>query len=376
MKKTVLHLLKRYRSDAPLINSMVPVNSTTLRTVACYLSGTPDGKNGMEQRAEKTHYFQLPGPSLYWYNFSTVRKVAKLIDDEQVDLIVCQFRRVMPISALAARFSRRKPKVVGVMHGLVGGRVTPGKKVLNYFTYRQMEKLVSVSQCGVADILKENIALPRDKVVAIQNGIVCEPFTGPAERSRSEVFGPDFAGSFVFSMVGRLAPKKNHFRVIKAFSNLAGEHSHVRLVIAGSGPEQQRLEQLVQACGLGGKVHFLGQRKDVPDILKHSDVFLFPSIHEGLPLALMEAMVAGCPVLTSRAGGLQEIVTSEEVGLLVDPVSEKDIESGMRTLISMSPDERRQLGAAARQHILTHFTDRRMAEEYDNLYREVLGVNG
>lgn len=373
MKKTVLQLLKRYRGNAPLINSMAPEKNSGLRSLACYLSGQPDGKNGMEDRTEEVFYLDLPKSRLYWHSLSTVKKVAELIDREEVDLVVCQFRRVMPIGALAAKLSRRKPKVIGVVHGLVGGRVTPGKKLLNYFTYGAMEKVVSVSECGAEDILRANVDLPREKVIAIQNGINTERFTGPADRGRNETFGENLSAGFIFSMVGRLAPKKNHYRVIRALSRLAGDHENVRLAIAGTGPEQAKLQQLVSDCGLTDKVSFLGQRGDVPDILKNSDAFLFPSIHEGLPLALMEAMVTGLPVLTSKAGGLVEVVSDESLGLLVDPLSEEQIEAGMRELLEMPEDQRRTLGHAGREHILNHFTDRRMAAEYEDLYRQLIG---
>src|SRR5690606_25316099 len=128
----------------------------------------------------------------------------------------------------------------------------------------------------------------------------------------------------------------------------------------------------VTESGLTDKVCFLGQRDDVPDILKNSDAFLFPSIHEGLPLALMEGMVAGLPVLTSNAGGLVEVVSDESLGVLVDPTSEKEIETGMRKLIEMSEEARQKLGYAGREHILSHFTDRRMGAEYEDLYRQIV----
>lgn len=372
MVQTVLQIHKNYRADYPLLNNMVKPENTEFRTIFCYLSGAPDGNNGMEKVAADTIYLQLPSKEIRWAHLPTCRKIAAIIDEYAVDLVVGQFRRSIPIGVFAGLLSTRKPKSIGVLHGLVGGRVTLSKKVLNYITYSFATKVVSVSEFGVHDIIKHNVGLSREKVTFIQNGIDYEPFAGPATCSREEVFGPGLEDCFVFSMVGRLAVKKNHHRAITAFSELAEQFGNIRLLIYGDGPERGRLEELIEKSKLQDKVFLKGHSSQVPEVLKHSDAFLFPSLHEGLPLALMEAMVSGCPVITSQVGGMKEVVCDEQLGFLVDPTSVDSIANAMRKALSNDPATNRTVAENAKQRIINHFSAARMADDYEALYRSVL----
>lgn len=375
MLNNVLQLMKIYKGNSPLINSMVKADSADFRTIACYLTGTNDGNNGMDAVADKTLYCQLHRRKVFWTNYSTVRKVARIIDDYQIDIVVCQFRRAMGIGVAAALLSKRRPKVIGVMHGIVGGRVSFSRRFANFLIYRRLSRLVSVSIEGISDILKMNLWLSPDKVVAIQNGIICDPYLSPPNKSRVELFGETLANGFLFAMVGRLAPKKNHERVIRALAELKDNFPNTHLIIVGEGPERIRLENVIERLNVSDNVHFLGFRADIPDIVKNVDVFMLPSIHEGLPLALMEAMAAGRPVITSDVGGMKEVVNSEDVGLLVDPHSQVSIARAMHSLLSAESATREIFGRKARDRVLQQFTHERMANDYENLYREVLASN-
>lgn len=372
MVKTILQIHKNYSSNYPLLNNMVKPENSEFRTIFCYLSGVPDGNNGMEKVAADTIYLQLPSKEIVWTHLSTCRKIAKIIDEYSVDLVVGQFRRSIPIGVLSGLLSARKPKVIGVLHGLVGGRVTLRKKLLNFITYRLAARIVSVAESGVDDILKHNLALPRDKVTFIQNGIDYEPFVGLSTCSRGEALGPGLEGCFVFSMVGRLAAKKNHYRAIKAFAELSRRSDKVRLLIYGDGPERGRLEELIKEHQLQEKVFLKGHTSQVPEVLKHSDAFLFPSLHEGLPLALMEAMAAACPVITSQVGGMKEVVSDEQLGFTVDPASVDSIAHAMKKALENDPGKNRIIAENAKQHIIKHFSAARMADDYETLYRTVL----
>lgn len=373
MTTTVLQLNKIYKSNAPLINNMVKAHSGEFRTLACYLTGAPDGNNGMEQRAAKTIYCGLDKKDVKWSNRRTVATVADIIDENQVDLVVCQFRRSIPIGVLAAMRSRRKPKAIAVLHGIVGGKVGFGRKALNFLVFKKLERIVSVSHTGVDDILALNIGLDRNKVIGIPNGLDCGPFLSEAVLERSQLFPGFSERDFVFAMVGRLAPVKNHLSVLRAMAGLAEDFPRAKLAIVGQGPLETQLKDAVQSLGLEERVTFMGFRQDVPEILKNVDSYLMPSFREGFGLALAEAMVSGVPVITSRAGGMLELVPSEDYGFLVEPSSIDSIGSAMRRMLQNHPGKSRRIAENAKQRILEYFTAERMADEYEHLYCSIVG---
>ncbi|MCW8195759.1 glycosyltransferase family 4 protein [Proteobacteria bacterium 005FR1] len=372
MKKTILHVMKRYESNAPLINSMVKPENDEFRTLACYLSGEPDGKNNMETIAAETIYSRIPKKKVTWTQLSTCRKLADIIDEKGVDLLVCQFRRAIPIGVIAARLSSRKPKVVGVLHGIVGGKVGYGRKLLNYVIYKQLAKLVSVSEKGIDDIVRLNIALDRNKLTAIPNGLGCAPFLAEPRLGRADIF-PEFGErDFVFGMVGRLAPVKNQGKVLEAFARIAEDFPAAKLGIFGSGPLEAELKEQVRSLQLDDRVRFMGHSGNIPDVLKSLDCFVMPSLREGFPMALMEAMVSGLPIITSRVGGMWELIPDQSFGILVDPRSVDSIANAMKAVLQSPPDANRRLGENAKTRVLEHFTDETMADRYEELYRQTL----
>lgn len=374
MPATVLQLNKIYKANAPLINNMVKPDSTDFRTIACYLAGDSDGRNDMEARAAKTIYCGLSKKLVRWTRRATVNRVAEIIDQNEVDLVVCQFRRSIPIGVLAARRSRRKPRVVGVLHGIVGGKVGLGLRLVNFFAFRGLANIVSVSRAGMADIIRMNPGLDPRKLVAIPNGLDCGPFLAPPSGTRETVLPGCPREDFVFAMVGRLAPVKNHSAVLQAVARLRDEFPRLRLVIVGRGPLEAVLKAQVAKLKLADRVDFLGYRTDVPEILKQVDAYLMPSFREGFGLALAEAMVSGLPVIASGRGGMLELVPDRRYGLLVEPDSVESIASAMAELLSNSPQQNRELGERARARILEHYTAEKMAEAYEALYRQVLAA--
>ncbi len=370
MTINVLQLLKKYESNAPLINNMVKKDSAEVNTYACYLSGEPGG-NDMDTIAKKVFYCRIRKKDNNWNKLSTLKKVAKIIDENSIDVVVCQFRRPIPIGVLAAALSKRKPKVVGVLHGIVGGKVGVVRKLINYFVYRRLAKLISVSNNGIADIMKHNVGLRADSIVAVQNGLDCQRFLLPRTEARVDIVKEIEADDFVFAMIGRLAPVKNHVRLIHAFNAVAASMPEAKLLIVGSGPLEAQLKSIVAELPTRSQIKFLGYREDIPALLKCIDVYLMPSAREGLPMALMEAMVSGVPVITSDRGGMKEVVGDTKCGYLIDPDSIDNMAAALSKMLAHSATEREAMGNNAKTRILENFTAEKMADAYETIYKQV-----
>ncbi len=161
--------------------------------------------------------------------------------------------------------------------------------------------------------------------------------------------------------------------LIDALALLAPSRSNLRTVIVGDGPLRKALEERAIERQVADRVIFAGLRRDVPAILAAADIFALPSIAEGMPIAILEAMAAGLPIVSTAIDGVPEVVLENEVGLLVNTREPADFAARLDALV-VDRDRRRRLGAAGRERVETVFSARRMAQNTARIYRDLLGA--
>jgi glycosyltransferase involved in cell wall biosynthesis len=370
--RTVLHIIRTYSRNSPLFNDIVAAAAGEgYRHIVCYLHGEDDGNNAMASLADQVIYLNLAKRKVTWRSPGTVQMIRDIIDSQEVDLLDLHMWRAMPIGALAAAFSRRKVASVAVFHG-VKDHLSLRMKLLYYFVLRRMDRIVSVSEGGLADIRSLFWGIQEDKLRAIPNGLDLSLFQQAEAGDRAELFGDQLAHRRIFITISRLAEKKNLDRLIQAVGQVNGDHPRLGLVIAGDGMLRRKLEARVKECGLDDRVIFLGYRKDVPALLKSADVYVIPSLREGLPRSLVEAMAAGKPVLASRINGHEEVVVDGPHGRLFDPYSVDEMADGLRYFMGLDAASLRAQGDAAQAHVETHFNRDVMKARYRQLFEELV----
>ena len=169
---------------------------------------------------------------------------------------------------------------------------------------------------------------------------------------------------------GRLDPVKGLDSLTRAFESVAAD-TEAHLVLAGDGPLRAELDRRIATLNLGDRVHLIGNRDDVASLLRCADLFVFPSRTEGLPNALLEAMAAGLPIVTTDAPGCRDLVTDERTGLQVPYGDTSSLARAMRRLL----DDRAlagRLGAAARAAVESDWAIGPMLDAYEMLYRRVI----
>jgi sugar transferase (PEP-CTERM/EpsH1 system associated) len=221
------------------------------------------------------------------------------------------------------------------------------------------------------------VRLAPERIQVLHNGVDTERYSPQLElrrASRERLRIP--SGSLVLGIVSRLVPIKDHATLFRAAERLAAHKMDVRVVVAGTGPERERLDSLVNASpGLAGRVSFVGPSEDVPEILNALDVFVLPSLMEGMSNTILEAMSCGLPVAATRVGGNPELVQEGRTGVLFAPGDDAQLAAQIE-LLAASDELRRDYGAAGRRRVLEDFSLDKMLAAYRHLYRDLAARKG
>lgn len=225
---------------------------------------------------------------------------------------------------------------------------------------------IVVSAASKASYLAEGVS--SDRITVVRNGV--QPMT-PTKPSGSIDEELAVAGKIVLLTVARLSPQKDHASLIRAFPTILQAVPSAILLLVGTGEEQSTLEALVDDLDLTSLVRFLGSRADVADLMLAADVFILPSQFEGLPLAVLEAMSVGLPVVATRIGGSVEAL-GEEHEYFAEPGNESSIaEVVIRAL--QDADRLETASQAGRKRYGRHFTASRMVNETAEVYDRHIG---
>jgi glycosyltransferase involved in cell wall biosynthesis len=259
------------------------------------------------------------------------------------------------------------PVLVQVEHN-TRERYTAFRLAQSRWLARRTARIVGCSE-GVRAVLLAQ-GLPADRCVAISNGIRTEPFAPSPDRS----FTTREAGVV---MVARFSKQKDHATLLRALVVLRERGLHPQLHLAGGGKSLHRrpVELLAQRLGLTEQVRFLGVIDTVPTLLMSQQVCVLSTHYEGMPLALIEGMAAGCAVVGSRVPGVQEIIRHGEDGLLVDPGSPLALADALELLLR-DPARAAGIATAGRTRALAEFSRERMQSDYAKLLLSLAGDPG
>ena len=274
---------------------------------------------------------------------------------------------------VAARFAA--PLLSGNPCVLSGIRVAERQKRwhlrLDRLTSRFCTGAVCVSE-GVRRFSSVEGGWPEDRLVVIPNGVDPAPIDRAEPIAREELGVP--ADAFLALFVGRLSVQKGLTSLLDAVERVFPERPDFHLALAGDGPDARQLANRLAECpSLAAHVHMLGHRLDVPALLKTADLFVLPSLWEGMPNALLEAMAAGLASVATRVEGIENLVTPE-TGWLVPPAEPKILAA--RLLEAATNRERlKDMGREARAVVVANYTPERVVESYERLWEALLGLD-
>jgi glycosyltransferase involved in cell wall biosynthesis len=262
-------------------------------------------------------------------------------------------------------------RLAGVPHVITmhGGRYYAGR-LRRRLAFRAAMALsartVTVSN-RLALTIGRDLGIPSSRILTIPNGVRYQPPERVTLRDELSL-GP--SDRLVVS-VGNLYPVKGHTYLIDAVASISDRHPTLHLAIAGRGDLEAPLRSQASHLGLADRVHLLGLRADVPAILSAADAFVLPSLSEGLPLALIEAMFAGCPIVATDVGEVGEALASGSVGVVVEPADTDALAEGLDGLLS-DPVRARALGRRAARQAMARFGLSLMVRRYVGVYEKAI----
>jgi glycosyltransferase involved in cell wall biosynthesis len=235
---------------------------------------------------------------------------------------------------------------------------------------RLTDRIVTLTDRGAQEHVQYKIASPQ-KFVTIHGGNFLAQFRSTRVNitvKRKELGLPPEGP--IIGTVGRLVPIKGHTWLVRAVARVVVEFPQTCVVLVGDGPLLGELKDLAAELGISPHVVFLGTRHDIPECLAVLDLFVLPSLNEGMGRALLEAMAVGCPVVATRVGGIPDIVADGTTGLLVPPRDDRALAEAILTLL-WDRSRRAAYGEAARRHVDGRFDVETMVRNIERLYDEV-----
>lgn len=313
-----------------------------------------------------------------WSDWQAFRQLSRILKDRQIDILHTHMSKAAMLGAMIG-LSNRRITVVNTGHNFGFVAMPQAWKKAIFWAYDRFissfghAATIAVSQT-VAKQVRQAQMIPQRRLHPIQNGIRLDRFdthNPPPTGLKGEVLGDAVTEGALITCVARLVWFKGLHVLIDALPAIRKKHPDTRVLIVGDGELRADLIAQAERVGVADMVVFAGERGDIPDLLKISDIFVLPSVSEGLPISLMEAMASELPLVASRVGGIPELIEDGVNGYLCDSQDADSFAKGVLRLLD-DPKHRRAAGRAGRKRLEQHFSQRAMVQKTETLYTALM----
>jgi glycosyltransferase involved in cell wall biosynthesis len=298
------------------------------------------------------------------FDCAFIFKLVKLMREEKIDILQTTLFFADFIGPIAAKLAGVRVtlawETISAPEWLVKRRLIAYKIAMKF-----ADKIISVSEATKTWSIKKRGISP-EKLVTIPYGVDLQKYNlNPASEKRKEL-GVS-SGTILFGTVARLHKQKGHVYLIKAVKDVVKEIPNVKFVFIGDGELREELEEQVNKLKIADNFLFLGFRYDVNELLKTLDVFILPSLYEGLPNVILEAMACGRPVIATSVDGSPEAIENNVTGILVPPRDPVFLKQAISQL-AKNKKLRESMGKEGRYRVEKYFSLRGQLEKFENMY--------
>ena len=361
----ILHLVSSggyYGKEAVIVNLCSALERLGCTSeVGAFLNSQAPNQD-LVNRAHQEHLAARTFPCRGRLDLRAVGTIREHILSQQIDLVHTHDYKADIYGYLAARRTGRP--VFATCHlwfcSTLQDRFYAG---LDRLVLKHFDGVIGVSPPIGVTLQKANVS--ERKMAVIANGIDFSPFLGVEDTSADREFGNDLT----IGLVGRLVRQKGHPILFAAARAILEKFPRAKFVLVGEGPDRRQLEAQAQELGIAGSVYFAGFRDNMARVYASLDLMVMPSLDEGLPMTLLEAMAAKGVVIASAVGAVPEVIEHGKNGLLVEPGNSGDLQQAILSVLQDS-SLRHRIAENARQSV-SRFSSERMARNYLDFYERM-----
>jgi glycosyltransferase involved in cell wall biosynthesis len=371
-KIRILHLLSRFKGNYPLFNQIIEgLDHKRYHHIVLYMTETLSPDDVLNKAGYDIRCLPFKKKDLRHFRPSAVLKIREIIKSENIDIIHAHRHKPCVYAVLAAQ--ALDTRVIVSVHGQNRWR-SFGRRLTNRLLWSGLSRIIAISEAVRQDILAHNSWFPYEKISVIHNGIDTAYFSACSveQKAARKQFGLP-GNAWLWGTAGRLTPVKGHGTLLTAWAKMSLGAKSAHLAIAGEGELEKELKNLANRLKISEQVTFLGQVRDMPCFLNALDGFVFPSINEGLGLALIEAMSAGIPVVASDTGGIPEVLKGIEVKghvFLTKPECPEELGRAMVSMMKWDQKRYNEASASVKKRGL-EFDKSMMIDRMDKFYQEI-----
>jgi len=378
----VLHIIDSgglYGAEVMILNLIEQQERTGIKATIASIGAKSIEEKPLETEALKRglrveKFRMLPGP-----NFAGASKILRFAFRECFDILHSHGYKGNILFGFIPKSIRKLP-LVTTLHGWTSSNGFTKKKLYEWIdalSLRYIDVVIPVSEymlnnpllrnCKNINFHVVNNGIPSMEDQIDQIGMKADQFRECREKSIIEFC----KNKFIVGSIGRLSEEKGHIYLIKALKILTGLGIDAQVVIIGEGSERTCLEKMISKLGVTDRVMLAGYQKDAKRFISFFDVFVLPSLSEGFPITLLEAMQARIPIVATDVGGIPEILDNSRAGLIAQPGNPDELVKNISRLY-YNGNLARQLLKVAYERVTTAYDSKNMASRYFNIYHSLL----
>jgi len=301
------------------------------------------------------------------FDIKTIFAIRKYVRTQNIEIIHSHGYKTNIYGLLATRFMNL-PLVSTCHPWIETSLLMKIYAAIDKLCLTQFDKVVAISDHIEKKLLSYGIS--KDRISIISNGVDINRFHKNFDRNRiarEMKLDPD---SIIIGTIGRLSEEKGHIYLIEAIKRVREVNSNIILIFVGDGQLREMLQNKTAELGLQKHVRFLGIQRDIPKILSLIDIFVLPSLSEGVPMVILEAMAAKKPIIATNVGAIPNILSHNETGIIVTPRDHNGIANAILALLK-DPDKLADLGHKAYLKVNNKYSSKIMVKKYIEIYNDL-----
>jgi len=362
-------------AEKALVRTVIGLDKRMYNPTVCCLRGRGPVAEEIESAGVPVAPLNMSGK----FDLAAVFRLFRLLWKEEISIVHSYLYHANILGRIVGRVAR-VPIIISSERSVILSEEVVNKntlemgsrlrRLMNGLSMRLSDRVVTVSELVRETLIAASKIDPK-RLVTIHSGVNLEGYQIDGDiTAKKKGLGLETSAA-VIGAIGRLDRVKGVEYLLRAAAKVIFKTPDAAFLIVGDGSQREALEQLARSLGISHRMVFTGQRDDVPELLSTMDVLVLPSLYEGLPNAVLEAMAAGKPVIATRVGGTPEVVEDKVTGLLVPP---RDPEALAEAIIALIQDRERAeaMGQVGRARVEEYFSVERMIAETETLYEELI----